>query len=420
MPERARRRWLPALNRTIWILAAGRLLSQVGTGFTLFYAPIFFVNQVGLSATRVGAALGSGQISGIAGRFWGGSLSDAARWGRRRTLLLSAAVSALADVALALTDGFGLLLLGNLLMGLGVGLYWPATEAVVADLTAPAERNEAFAITRLADSLGLGVGVVLGGGLIASAGAYRALFAIDGLSFLAFFAVIYWAVPETRRPQAAGGDNRWGQNWLAALRDRALMVYAAANVLFTTYIAQIQSTLPLYLRNYVAGAEGEAGLSATTLGGAFTWHIAFAALVQLPVARALNRVSRVRALLASLLLWALGFGLVWAAGQLAAGALVAVVLALAVLALGIVTYTPSASALVADIAPEARRGVYLSVNSQCWAIGYLIGPPLGGWALDRARYVTDGFWLVAAASTLAGMLILRALARLLWRRPVTE
>ena len=67
--------WLPQLNPQVWILASGRLLSQIGTGFTLFYAPIFFVNQVGLSATAVGIGIGSGQISGIIGRILGGSFS---------------------------------------------------------------------------------------------------------------------------------------------------------------------------------------------------------------------------------------------------------------------------------------------------------------------------------------------------------
>ncbi|GFZ95340.1 hypothetical protein [Okeania sp. KiyG1] len=31
----------PNLDRQILILAMGRLLSQIGTGFTLFYVPIF-------------------------------------------------------------------------------------------------------------------------------------------------------------------------------------------------------------------------------------------------------------------------------------------------------------------------------------------------------------------------------------------
>ena len=45
---------------------------------------------------------------------------------------------------------FPLFVVGNLLMGFGVGLYWPATEAVVADITADQQRNEAFALVRLA------------------------------------------------------------------------------------------------------------------------------------------------------------------------------------------------------------------------------------------------------------------------------
>lgn len=163
--------WFPQLNPQVWILGIGRFLSEVGTGFTLFYAPIFFVNQVGLSATAVGFALGSASISGVLGRILGGTFSDSKFWGRRRTLLLSAAVAAIASLVLATTNNFSTLVVGNLLMGLGQGLYWPATEAVVADLTPPEQRREAFALTRLADNLGMGMGIVFGGALIGTTGA---------------------------------------------------------------------------------------------------------------------------------------------------------------------------------------------------------------------------------------------------------
>ncbi|HEY9750877.1 MAG TPA: MFS transporter, partial [Allocoleopsis sp.] len=177
------------------------MLSQVGSGFTLFYAPIFFVNQVHLSAAAVGLGLGSASISGVFGRLASGSLADSPHWGRRRTLLLSALVSAIASFVLAATTNFPVFVVGNLLMGLGLGLYWPATEAVVADLTTPEQRNEAYALTRLADSLGLGLGVVLGGALISATGAYRTLFIIDGVSFVVFLGVVYVAIAETVKPK---------------------------------------------------------------------------------------------------------------------------------------------------------------------------------------------------------------------------
>jgi len=396
----------------VWILAAGRLLSGIGNGFTLFYAPIFFVNQVGLSSTLVGIALGSGSVSGVVGRFLGGQLSDTPGWGRRKILLASAAVSVLADVVLSLTANFPTLILGNLLMGFGIGMYWPATEAAIIDLTKPEQRNEAFAITRLADSLGLSLGVILGGVLISNSGNYRSLFVIDGISFALFFAVIYFAIAETydfsTQPLTKNSENSWS----LALRDRALMVYVGVNILFTTYLSQVQSTMPLYFKNFVQVGDTGTGFSEQVISGLFTWHIVFAAICQLPVAWLLNRYSRIAGLNFSLVLWGISFVLVWVTGNTANNTLIWAILALGVMSLGMITYAPISSSLVADLAPESLRGVYFSINSQCWAIGYFIGPPLGGWALDNPQF-TNYFWLLFAASVLIGMVILQCLQKLI-------
>lgn len=411
--------WLPQLGHQVWILAMGRLLSQIGTGFTLFYAPIFFVNQVGLSATAVGIGLGSGSITGVVGRFLGGSFADSKFCGRRRTILLSAAICAISSVILALTFNFPTFIVGNLLMGLGVGLYWPATEAAVADLTTIEQRNEAFAITRLADSFGLGMGVVLGGALVGTTGNYRALFVIDGISFVVFFAVVYAAIAETRQFDE-DHSKQASRGWAVALRDRNLIVYVLVNILFTTYMAQVQSTMPLYFTNFVSGGTSKGGFSAQVISGLFTWYVAFSALCQLPVARALNRFSRPRALTISMLLWGAGFVLVWLTGVASTGHLFWAILALGVLAIATVAYTPSASSLVVDLAPEPLRAIYLSINSQCWAIGYFIGPPLGGWALDQSEVVAHGFWLTAAASISIGVVILQYLDRMMHTKQLPE
>lgn len=395
----------------VWILAAGRLLSEIGTGFTLFYAPIFFVNEVGLSSTLVGVALGSGSISGIVGRFLAGQGVDSPRWGRRKILLISAAISVLADVVLSLSFNFSTLILGNLLMGFGVGMYWPATEAAIIDLTTPEQRNEAFAVTRLADSLGLSLGVVLGGALIANSGNYRTLFVIDGISFAVFFGVIYFAIAETYqfKPQLV---EKQQNGWSFALGDRAFMVFVAVNILFTIYLSQVQSTMPLYLKNFVQLSDSTTGFSEKVISGLFTWHIALAAICQLPTAWILNRFSRIAGLSLSFVIWGIGFILVWVTGNVSNHTLIWAGLTLGVMSLGMVTYTPVASGLVAELAPESLRGVYFSINSQCWAIGYLIGPPLGGWALDHPQF-TNYFWLICAASILLGLGILQYLKRLI-------
>jgi predicted MFS family arabinose efflux permease len=403
---------LPALKPAVWILAAGRLLSQVGTGFTLFYLPIFFVNEVGLSATAVGVALSSASLSGMVGRFLGGSMIDSRFWGRRRTLLLSMLVSCVGSFAFAIAYHLPALVIGNLLMGFGVGLYWPATEAAVADLSPPEQRNEAFAITRLADSVGLGLGVVLGGVVITLIHAYRALFVADGLSFLIFFAILYAAIPETAQADQQGRHGFRG--WGIAFRDRRLLTYVAVNILITTYLAQINSTLPLYFKNFVR--EGM-GFSELTISALFAWHLGLAILLQLPVTRFLRPYSYPHALMGSLAFWGAGFVLVWACGVSSGAALVWAVLALGTMAIAMIIYTPIASALVVALAPESLRGVYLSLNSQCWAIGYLIGPALGGIAMDQPPKFAHGYWLVLVGSLPVGFLILQGLEQQLRLKP---
>jgi MFS family permease len=399
-------RWLPNLNRTIWILAAGRLLSQIGTGFTLFYLPIFFVNEVGLSATAVGAALGSASLSGMIGRFWGGSMIDSPNWGRRRVLLIAMVVSALGSFALAFANDLNTLVIGNLLMGLGVGLYWPATEAMVADLSPLAQRGEAFAITRLADSIGLGLGVVLGGILITLAHAYRALLIADGLSFLIFFGILYVLIAETMQPNLKQHAGLKG--WKIALGDRRFLIYIAVNILITTYLAQINSTLPLYFKNFARQGSGFSELTISTL---FAWHLGLAIFLQLPIARWLKPYSYPQGLMISTVFWGVGFGLIWVCGVAPAGGLLWAVLGLGLMAIAMASYTPIASALVVSLAPDSLRGVYLSLNSQCWAIGYLIGPALGGAAMDQPQALANGYWLMLMGSIPMGLIILRALDR---------
>lgn len=414
MPKLQLSSWLPRLPPQVWILAAGRFLSQSGTGFTLFYAPIFFVDRVGLSATAVGIGLGSGSVSGIFGRILGGSFCDSKFWGRRRTLLLAAIISAAASFILAATNDFASLIAGNLLMGFGVGLYWPPTDTMVADLTEGEQRQEAFALTRLADNLGLQVGIILGGLLIAVTGNYRSLFIIDGISFLVLFAVVAIAIAETYKPakSADRGKKNLENGWMVALSDRSLLVYAVVNTLFTLYISQIQTTMPLYFSKFVAVGTGT-GFSTGTITVLFAFSTFLTVALQLPVVKALRRFSDAKALMISALLWGMGFIAIGLTGMAATGNLFLAVLGLSFLSVATVAYTPFAAVLVVDLAPESLRGVYLAVSSQCWAIGYLIGPPLGGLALDRGKWAADNFWLGLALSVGAAIVILQKLDRML-------
>ena len=384
---------MPQLPRQVWILALGRLLSEIGSGFTIFYAPIFFVQQVGLSATSVGVALGSASISGVAGRLISGSYAD--RWGRKPVLLLSTLIGSIACFIFASTQSFPTLVIGCLVQGLGLGLYWPANEAIVADLTTGEERRIAYAFTRLADSIGMGVGIIAGGLLISSTGGYRWLFIIDGISFCIFFFTIVFAISETL--QQGKEPTKLVGGYLTALRDRRLLVYVMVNIILTIYISQTQTTLPLYFSNFVTQAQAR-GFDPQVISALFAWHLLMTVICQIPILKFLHRFSHARSLMISGGFWVLGFVCMTLTGTMASYQLGWASLGLGLFALAIVAYTPTASALIADLAPASLRGVYTSINSLCWAVGYAVGPPLGGWALDRSPQFAHNFWLGLAAT----------------------
>ena len=404
---------ISSFRREIWLLIFGRLLLQLGTGFVLVYAPIYFVNQLGFSATAVGLAVGAGQVAGVAGRILSGSLADSPGFGRRRVLVLSAIASALADLALIAAANFPLLLLGKLLMGFGVGLYWPAMEALVADLTTAATSRDAYALARRADVIGLGMGSAFGGVLIATTGMYQLLFAVDGVSFLVF-GVLLGALIRDSLPKSSQKHDQ-SRAWKRALSDSTLQVFVVVNTLFTVYLSQIDSTLPLYLTNVVKLDNGS-GFSETMISWLFSWHIAFAALTQLPVSRFTRTHSHAKTLAGAAALFAVGFFCIWVAGMGGDRAIIIAVVALSILSLGMVTYAPSGSAFIIDIAPESLRGTYLAIGSLCWAVGYGIGPSLGGLALDASPAIARQYWLYLMLSSGICLLILLELRRQVRRR----
>lgn len=403
---------MPTLDPRVWTLAVGRLLSQMGTGFTLYFLQIFFVNEVGLTATSVGIALGSASISGVLGRVLGGSMTDSQWWGRRRTLLLSLAISAIAAGLIAIAESFWMLVLGNIVMGLGVGLYWPSTETIIADLSTGEQRQEAFTITRFADNAGLGLGVILGGSWVALTQAYRTLFIIDAVSFVIFLGVVYFTISETSHPQTRSRSG-W-QGWHLASQDRRLRTYIVANILITTYLAQVHSTMPLYFTNY---AQQGLGLSEGVITGLFSWHLGMSVIAQLPVARYLRRWRYPQGLQVSVGFWGIGFLLIGMTGLASQGGLIWAILGLGVLAIATVAYLPIASSLVADLAPVEIRGVYLSINSLCWAVGYFIGPALGGVALDQKQPWIDLYWGGLALSIGVALAVLKHLNHLMSQSP---
>ncbi len=397
--------------RPVWLQAIARLLYLVGYTTLQFYLPLVFVNQLGLAATTVGLALAVGSLAGVVGHLLGGYLADSPQYGRKRALLFSAILIMLAATLLLVSQSFLALVFANILMGLSAGCYWTAADAAVVDATGTEQRQMAFALLVLADSLGTGIGIWGGGILLDQHQHAPTLFGASLVPLLLFWGLTQSAMAETVQGHPEAQQTLKG--FAIALRDRSLLLFITVNILFTTYLALVNSTLPLYLSRLVptAVSPAAASLSLSSISTLFTWgYIGLGVVLQIPIVRLLNRLLKTRALMLSILLWGGGFVLVWAT-PVNEFMQPVVVIALAVLSIAGGIYKPFAPAMVAEFAPASRRGIYLAMSYQCWSIGYFIGPLLGGWAIDQSGATAHNIWLGAAASTIPGVIGLGILSR---------
>ena len=399
---------LQPASRQVWVQAIARSLYQAGHGSIHFFTPLIFVNQVGLSATAVGIGMGSGSLAGIVGHFLGGYLADSPAYGRKRALLFSAGISIMAAIALGVTESLPMLIVGNLLLGLSSGCYWTAADAAVIDVTNSEHRHKAFGVLVLADSLGAVLGVWGGGMLLSLVERAQNLFFVGSLILVVFLLLILIAVTETRQEHPEQVETL--QGFVVALRDRSLLLFIVVNVLFTTYLALVNSTLPLYFTNVVSispEATSASGTSIASIANLYTWcYVGLGALLQVPIVQVLGLVPKVRVLGISMLLWGTGFILVWVSGTVASMQLVWAIASLCVLSVATTIYKPFVPTIVAELAPKSLRGVYIAISYQCWSIGYFIGPVLGGWAMDQSGAIARSLWIVAAIGAFFSLFIL--------------
>ncbi|HEY9661078.1 MAG TPA: MFS transporter, partial [Allocoleopsis sp.] len=353
----------------------------------------------------------SGSLAGVVGHLLGGYLADTPAYGRKRTLLFAAILAIGAAVILTVNHTFPLLVIANVLLGLSAGCYWTASDATVVDATITEQRQLAFALLVLMDSLGGGAGVWAGDRLMRLLEQTQYLFGLSILPLLLFTSLIALLMDD---PEPVDKPTEPLAGFGIALRDRWLLQFVLVNVLFTTYIALVGNVLPLYLTTIVPESWSVASL--------FTWcYIIVGAVIQLPLVQLLKPMPKVRALMLSMGLWAIGFGLIWlidwgnSGSGSGTGALLRVIAALIVLSIASTVYKPFAPAIVAELAPASLRGVYLAISYQCWSIGYFIAPILGGWAMDQSAPIARQGWLVTAATTLLGLVLLQWLSQ----RPIS-
>src|SRR5499427_286428 len=133
-----------------------------------------------------------------------GALAD--RFGRHRALAAGLAAFAVASFAAALTRTTGELIAARAAMGVAAAFIMPATLSIITNVfTDHAERTKAIGLWAAVSGLGVAIGPVAGGWLLAHF-SWGSIFLVN-LPIVAVALVAgYWLVPASRAPQASRLD----------------------------------------------------------------------------------------------------------------------------------------------------------------------------------------------------------------------
>jgi predicted MFS family arabinose efflux permease len=380
----------PRLPRSVWVLNTGGLMNAFGNGIAYPFVVIYLHNVRGFSLALCGLILA---CSGAAGIVFGPAIGIVVdKFGGRLTLAGSLVLLAIGFGSFPLIREPWHAVLACIVAGIGNAGFWPSQSTLLAGLTPQTRRHGAFALQRVTRNLGIGLGG-LTGGLIATTGdpsSFTLLFIVDAATFLVFIGMLAF-VPEPTLAEHDPDVPRGG--YLDVLRNRVFLGIVGLNVVFVTAgYAQIE-LLPVFAKN-------EAGVTERGIGLIFFLNTLVVVLAQLPVSKLLEGRSRMRALAAMTVLWAVSWLLVFVGGaSLQATSAVAVFSFAALLfGLGECFQGPVQGALVADLAPPRLRGRYMAVSTNSWDLGFLLGPAIGGIILAVEPLA---LWPLAAAACLA-------------------
>jgi MFS family permease len=400
-------RGLRQLPREIWILFAATLVNRCGT-MVLPFLVLYLTRELKISASHAALALTVYGIAALLTMPVSGWLTD--RFGSLFVMRGSLLLSGIMLFLFPLAHHFAAILVITFAFAILNESVRPPSLALVSELVKPAQRKQAFALSRLAVNLGMSVGPAIGG--ILALYSFRILFLADGVTSILAALVLMFAWPATRRTQAS--EVKWDDAEdlgreieaegasllpashpvadLRAFRNRRMLYFLAALIPTQLVFFQLTSTVPLFLVHYLRLPE-------SIYGTVFTLNTLMIVALELPLNNAMAQWSHRRTLTLGAFLYAIGFG----SFALASGP-IGIFAAVAVWTFGEMILMPGSAAYAAEIAPAGRRGEYMGLYTMSFSFAFSLGPWLGATLLER--HGPQALWRAALVSGCVSTLLM--------------
>lgn len=363
-----RRDVLGRYDSGIWTITIIDLVTAAGFSICIPFLSLYLYQERGLPMTLVGTAfLISGLVS-AATQMVGGLLSD--RFGRKFLMLMAMGMSMLTYSGMVVLIWIAApvwAILVVYIIGRSLGMTArPAISAMVVDLSKKERLTETYGLLRVGRNLGWAAGPAIGG-YLATFLSYAWLFGVAVLANALAFCLILFFLRESWQRTPEHVDFR---SMFSLVTNRTFVMFTVLCLLIFLTMAQIGSTLSVFTVDRIGFTTAEYGLLLTANG-------LFVVLFQYPVARGISRLDKSHALILGSLLYGFGYlYLGWVTGFTWA------LVAMAVITMGEITFSPVATSVVGELAPQDQRGRYMGFFGWSETLGMSFAPLAGGIFLD--------------------------------------
>lgn len=386
---------LRAYPRAFKVLFASALIENTAFGLIIPFLTLYMKNDIKIDEVLIGVVLMGYTLSGIPAMIVGGALAD--KIGRRVVLLSSLGLMSLTILMYFFAFDFYSLFAVALVDSFVGTMYMPAANAMIADVIPSEGRPKAFSTLRI----GWNVGIVFGpvaGGIIVATSSIKVLFLFGAAILFVAFIMNLLFIPETKPKDT--GEAITFRKVLAVASDRPFFSLCALTCVFWFFFSQWMSVLPLYSTEQLGIEEYEFGLL-------FAVSAIMVVLFQIPVTSRTELRRRSAVLLVGQFIGSLGFGLIFLAWDF-----FSLLACIVVITIGELIYMSIVSALIADLSPESKRGIYMGFSGFVQTLGSGIGFFFGMWLLatmPQQQYI----WLVFSSIGFIALLGYAPLARMI-------
>ncbi|MBC8061046.1 MAG: MFS transporter [Clostridiaceae bacterium] len=357
------------LPREIYIIFLSRVVNNMGC-FVFPMLALIMTQKIGVTKDKAGLFITLVALLSAPSILLGGILVD--KIGRKKVLIIFQGFAGLVFISCGFIKPSILLAVVMMIAQLSAAASMPANDSMLADLTTPNNRKEAFSLLYMGNNLGLAIGPVMGGLLYKNH--LNIVFIGDGIATLLSLILVYVFIKETigvthnKHGKDRSHEDREEGTIFHVLKKRPILVgFACILFIYQFSYSQFSFSLPLHL----AELFGDFGARNFGLLAGIN---AFVVISITPIMFKLtNKLKPIVVIAFGGILYSIAFGSLGFINELPL-----FFVSIVVMTIGEISISINLGAYIANHTPASHRGRVNGIIPMIYGSGFAFGPLIMG------------------------------------------